>query len=75
MRYLQNQNTCMQFVLFAITYPLIWILSRLPMGALYLISDFLYFLIYYIFGYRKKVVLENLELAFPDRKEKELLDY
>ena len=74
MRYLQNQNTCMQFILFAITYPLIWILSKLPMSALYLISDFFYFLIYYIFGYRKKVVLENLELAFPDRKEKELLE-
>lgn len=61
----------MQFLLFALTYPIIWILSKLPMRILYLISDFFYVLIFYVFKYRKKVVLTNLSLAFPDKTEKE----
>ena len=63
----------MQFILFAITYPIIWILSRLPMRILYMKSDFFYFLIYYVFRYRKQLVLDNLKLAFPEKPEVELL--
>ena len=63
----------MQFILFAITYPIIWILSRLPMRILYMKSNFFYFLIYYVFRYRKQVVLDNLKLAFPEKPEVELL--
>ncbi|WP_439129862.1 lysophospholipid acyltransferase family protein [Polaribacter sp.] len=63
----------MQFIVFAFTYPIIWILSRLPMRILYIKSDIFFFLIYYVIGYRKKVVLENLQLAFPDKPEEELL--
>ena len=36
-------------------------------------SDFFYFLIYHVFGYRKQVVLDNLKLAFPEKPEDELL--
>lgn len=61
----------MQFLVFAITYPIIWLLSRLPMRILYIKSDFLFLLIYYIIGYRKKVVLENLNLAFPEKTSEE----
>jgi KDO2-lipid IV(A) lauroyltransferase len=61
----------MQFLAFAITYPFIWLLSRMPMPILYAISDFFFFLIYYVIGYRKKVVLENLKLAFPEKSEEE----
>ena len=57
----------MQFLLFIISYPIIWVLSRLPMSMLYLLSDVLYFLIYTVFGYRKQVVLENLKLVFPEK--------
>ncbi len=35
-------------------------------------SDFFYFLIYYVFGYRKKVVLDNLKLSFPEKSDEEL---
>ncbi|QTD38590.1 lysophospholipid acyltransferase family protein [Polaribacter batillariae] len=63
----------MQFLVFALTYPIIWILSRLPMRLLYIKSDVLYFLIYHVIGYRKTVVLENLKLAFPEKPEEELL--
>ncbi len=62
----------MQFLVFALTYPFIWLFSRLPMRILYIQSDIFYFLIYYVFGYRKKVVFENLKLAFPEKSETEL---
>tara|TARA_B110001450_G_scaffold243557_1_gene254891 strand:+ start:352 stop:1242 length:891 start_codon:yes stop_codon:yes gene_type:complete len=62
----------MNFIVFAIAYPIIWMLSRLPMRILYIKSDFLYLLMYYVIGYRKKVVLENLKLSFPEKSDKEL---
>mgnify|MGYP001401910419 CR=1 FL=1 len=64
----------MNFIVFAIAYPFIWVLSRLPMRILYIKSDFLYLLMYYIIGYRKKVVLENLTLSFPEKSDTELKD-
>jgi KDO2-lipid IV(A) lauroyltransferase len=61
----------MQFLVFALTYPFIWLFSRLPMRILYIKSDIFFFLIYYVFRYRKNVVLENLRLAFPEKSEAE----
>lgn len=62
----------MKFLTFLLTYPLVWVLSRFPMRVLYLISDFLFFIVYYIVGYRKEVILNNLKLVFPDKKESDL---
>lgn len=47
-------------------------LSRLPLSMLYLFSAFIYHLVYHIFGYRRKVVMENLHNAFPDKNPEEL---
>ena len=44
----------------------------LPFRLLYLFSDFLYILIYRIFGYRKKVVASNLKLVFPEKSDVEI---
>ena len=44
----------------------------LPMRILYILSDILYFPLYYIVHYRRKLVSENLRKAFPDKTEKEL---
>ena len=44
----------------------------LPFRILYSISDGVYLLVYYVIGYRKKVVLSNLKLAFPEKSEKEI---
>mgnify|MGYP000430141996 CR=1 FL=1 len=62
----------MNFIVFAIAYPLIWVFSRLPMRILYIKSDFIYLFMFYIIGYRKKVVLENLKLSFPEKSDAEL---
>ena len=62
----------MNFLIFALTYPFIWLTSRLPMRILYIKSDISFFLLYYLIGYRKKVVLSNLRIAFPEKTEQEL---
>lgn len=47
-------------------------LSYLPFGVLYALSTFLYFVVYKIFGYRKKVVSQNLSNSFPEKSEREI---
>ncbi|MFB9121608.1 lysophospholipid acyltransferase family protein [Bergeyella porcorum] len=46
--------------------------SKLPLSLLYRGADFIFFLNYYVVGYRKKVVYENLRRSFPEKKEAEL---
>ncbi len=43
------------------------IISLLPFWLLYLISDLLFFFLYYIFKYRRNVVRTNLANAFPEK--------
>lgn len=62
----------MKFLVFAIVYPLVWLISILPFRILYFISDLFFFIIYYIIGYRKKVVYENLKTAFPKKSDLEI---
>lgn len=52
-------------------YGLLYLFSKLPWFVLYGISDLLAFLTYYVFGYRKKVVLGNLAIAFPEKTTSE----
>lgn len=47
-------------------------LSRLPMAVLYVFADVIYVLLFYITGYRKKVVLHNLKNSFPEKEETEI---
>ena len=61
----------MQFLLYILIYPFIWILSILPFPVLYLLSDCVCFLVYRIFKYRKRVVRGNIALALPHLSGKE----
>lgn len=56
---------------FFIFYPL-YILSLLPLQALYFFTAPLYFFLYYFPGYRKKISLQNLQTAFPEKTTKEI---
>lgn len=47
------------------------LISRLPLGILYIFSDFLYLLASYVLRYRKKVIDENLLYAFPEKSYRE----
>ncbi len=55
-------------------YLVIFPISLLPFPLLYLLSDFVYLIIFYIIPYRKKVVFSNLKNAFPEKSEKEILE-
>ena len=48
------------------------IVALLPFAAIYLLADLFYLVVYYIIGYRRKVVFENLRNSFPEKKEEEL---
>ncbi len=49
----------------------LYLLSLLPFWILYLLSDFLYLIIFYVVRYRRKVVQSNLLNAFPHKTQKE----
>ena len=49
------------------------LLSCLPFGVLYILSDFLYYVVYYVIRYRRKVVRKNLTESFPEKSEQEIL--
>ncbi|MCB0806880.1 MAG: lysophospholipid acyltransferase family protein [Bacteroidales bacterium] len=59
-----------------VTYTFsVWLLkgiARLPLSVLYLFSDIMFFLMFYVVRYRHNVVLENLRGTFPDKNEKEI---
>jgi KDO2-lipid IV(A) lauroyltransferase len=63
----------MQFLIFIIAYPFLWVISILPFRIFYWLSDIVYFLVYYIIGYRKKTVRANLALALPHLSDEERL--
>ena len=63
----------MQFLVFILTFPFLWVISILPFRIFYWFSDFIYVIVYYIIGYRKKTVKENLALALPHLSDKERL--
>jgi len=64
----------MQFLVYILAYPLLWLISILPFRLFYWFSDFVYFLIYRVVGYRKKVVRENLTLTLPHLSDAERKD-
>lgn len=62
----------MKAVVYYISLPLIYLFVIIPFPFFYVLSDLAFFLLYHVLGYRKKVVMQNLENAFPEKSEKEL---
>lgn len=58
--------------MYFIIYGFLYLLSLLPFAVLYFFSDGIYFFLYYVFGYRRKIVKANLKIAFPEKSEKEI---
>lgn len=48
------------------------LLSRLPLGVLYALTDGLYVFVYHIWRFRRQLSLSNLRNSFPDKSEAEL---
>lgn len=51
---------------------LLYLISLLPFWLLYRISDGLFYILYYLVKYRRRVVAENLRSAFPEKSDREL---
>lgn len=62
----------MQLLVFILVYPALWFVSILPYKPFYWLSNFFFFLVYRVIGYRKKVVYDNLKLVFPEKNETEI---
>lgn len=63
----------MQFLVYIIALPILWIISILPFRVFYWFSDFVYIIVYRLLGYRKKTVRENMALALPHLSAEERL--
>ena len=62
----------MQLLAFVLIYPFLWVISILPHRLFYGFSDIAFFFVYHVFGYRRKVVQNNLNLVFPDKPKEEI---
>lgn len=51
---------------------ILYFISKLPLKILYIFSDVMFFLNYYLVGYRKKVITQNLINSFPEKSEEEI---
>ena len=65
-------NRLNHLISFVLLYPLFWIVSRLNFFLLYKLSDFLFYIFYYIIRYRRETVKHNLNLVFPKKTKKEI---
>lgn len=59
--------------MFKFYYAILYLLTLLPLRALYVVSDVLFPLIYHVVRYRRKVVRKNLNNSFPDKSKREIL--
>ena len=50
----------------------VFVIGILPFRVLYFFSDIIYLVLYYIVGYRKSVVRDNIRKCFPDKSEEEI---
>ncbi|MDE1191504.1 MAG: lipid A biosynthesis acyltransferase [Arachidicoccus sp.] len=57
--------------MYYILYGFLYLISLLPFFILYAFSDAIAFILYGIIRYRRKVVSENLKIAFPEKSNKE----
>jgi KDO2-lipid IV(A) lauroyltransferase len=58
--------------MYYLIYGVLYLVSLLPLRALYLLSDCMYVIVYYMIGYRRKIVMQNLSSAFPEKSPDEL---
>jgi len=60
-------------ILYIILFTWVKLHAMLPMSVLYVLSDIMYFSIYHIIRYRRKVVRNNIKNSFPDKTKEEIV--
>jgi len=69
---LHEEKISMTKIIQSLTVFLLKAFARLPFRVIYLISDFLYLIVFYVAGYRREVVYTNLKNSFPEKDTKEI---
>ena len=59
-------------ILYIQLYFYFWLHALLPLKILYILSDILFFPMFYIVRYRRKLVYQNMKDSFPEKSEKEI---
>ena len=72
MGYNKERYVTLKMIAYYILLCVWYLFSLLPFWVLYRLSDGIYCLLYYVVGYRKKVVRENLASSFPEKSVEEL---
>jgi KDO2-lipid IV(A) lauroyltransferase len=62
----------MSRISYYLLFGFIWVITLLPFWALYVVSDLLFVVLYYVTCYRRNVTHANLKNAFPDKPDDEI---
>lgn len=62
----------MKNLTYYLSFALWFIISLLPLWVFYRLSDGLYYLVYHVVRYRRRVVYANLRSSFPEKSESEI---
>ena len=62
----------MKKVLYYLTCSIAYLVSLLPLWVLYLLSDFIFLIIFYVMKYRRRLVFKNMSDSFPNKSEEEI---
>jgi KDO2-lipid IV(A) lauroyltransferase len=57
--------------MYYILYGFLYLVSLLPLPVMYVISDITAFLLFRVIGYRRKIIEQNIHIAFPSKTEEE----
>ena len=61
----------MKRLLYYLLYSSWYLFSLLPLRVLYVLSDVIFFVIFYILKYRRRTVWVNIVTSFPEREPEE----
>lgn len=59
---------------YSLLYVVTYLFALFPFSVLYVFSDMLYFIVYYLVRYRRKIVRKNLINSFPEKSEKKIIE-
>ncbi len=62
----------MNFILASLLIFFIFLIGIIPFFLLYPFADLMYFLLFHVFRYRKKIIFDNLSASFPTMEQQKL---
>lgn len=66
------KNESLENILYSPLYFYFWLHALLPLRVLYVLSDILFFPMFYMVRYRRKLVYRNMKDSFPEKTEAEI---